>query len=79
MIAPYRDVAPAYRIAEYETATAELATLLGDLQSAGLNTEVRPGYDNSLLVFVQAPRELLGNTVYKSRCALEPRLYHDIN
>jgi anoctamin-10 len=43
--------------------------LCKDLYSAGLNTEVRHGYDQSLLVFVQVPRELLGNTVYKSRYA----------
>lgn len=50
-----------------ETAIQELTTLLKDLHAAGLNTEVRRGYDQSLLVFVQAPRELLGNAVYKSR------------
>ncbi|CAO2647320.1 Nn.00g082420.m01.CDS01 [Neocucurbitaria sp. VM-36] len=53
--------------ADNETAVTEFTTLLKDLQSVWLNTEVRPGYDQSLLVFVQAPRELLGNTVYKSR------------
>ncbi|KAF2626287.1 hypothetical protein BU25DRAFT_422480 [Macroventuria anomochaeta] len=52
---------------EHETAVTEFTELIKDLQSAGLNTEVRHGYDQSLLVFVQVPRELLGNTVYKSR------------
>lgn len=52
-----------------ETASSELATLIKDLHSAGLNTEVRAGYDETLLVFVQAPRDLLGSTVYKSRYA----------
>ncbi|KAH6639056.1 calcium-activated chloride channel-domain-containing protein [Boeremia exigua] len=52
---------------EHETAVTDFTTLIKDLHSAGLNTEVRHGYDQSLLVFVQAPRELLGNTVYKSR------------
>lgn len=52
---------------EHETAVMEFSVLVKDLHSAGLNTEVRHGYDQSLLVFVQAPRELLGNTVYKSR------------
>jgi hypothetical protein len=65
----YRDDTRAHGNPEYDVAVAELKKLLSDLQSAGLNTEVRPGYDQSLLVFVQAPRELLGNTVYKSRCA----------
>ena len=41
--------------------------MLHDLEAAGINTEVRPVYDQTLLVFVQAPRDLLGNTVYKSR------------
>lgn len=50
-----------------ETSVKELTTLLSDLESAGLQTEVRAGYDQTLLVFVKAPRELLGNTVYKSR------------
>ncbi|KAK1976069.1 calcium-activated chloride channel-domain-containing protein [Colletotrichum cereale] len=50
-----------------ETAVRELTTLLSDLESAGLQTEVRAGYDQTLLVFAKAPRELLGNTVYKSR------------
>lgn len=40
---------------------------MDDLESAGLNTEVRPGYEQTLLIFVKAPRELLGNAVYKSR------------
>ncbi|KAJ4993429.1 hypothetical protein SVAN01_00977 [Stagonosporopsis vannaccii] len=52
---------------EHETAITEFTVLIKDLHSAGLNTEVRHGYDQSLLVFVQVPRELLGNTVYKSR------------
>ncbi|KAF1836068.1 hypothetical protein BDW02DRAFT_494478 [Decorospora gaudefroyi] len=50
-----------------DVAIAECQTLLRDIESAGLNTEVRPGYDQSLLVFIQAPRDLLGNAVYKSR------------
>jgi anoctamin-10 len=53
--------------AEAEIATAELSKLIRDLHSAGLNTEVRKGYDQTLLIFVQAPKDLLGNTVYKSR------------
>lgn len=51
-----------------EVATRECKQLLHDLESAGLNTEARSGYDQTLLVFVQAPKDLLGNTVYKSRC-----------
>ncbi|KAK1967038.1 DUF590-domain-containing protein [Colletotrichum sublineola] len=50
-----------------ETAVKELTALLSDLEAAGLQTEVRAGYDQTLLVFAKAPRELLGNTVYKSR------------
>lgn len=33
----------------------------------GLHTEIRAGYGQSILIFVQAPRELLGNRVYRSR------------
>ncbi|KAH6693612.1 calcium-activated chloride channel-domain-containing protein [Plectosphaerella plurivora] len=50
-----------------DTASHELEMLLTDLEAAGLQTEVRAGYDQILLIFVKAPRELLGNTVYKSR------------
>ncbi|GME23094.1 Transmembrane protein 16k [Neofusicoccum parvum] len=52
---------------EFSTAVEEFCTLLSDLESVGLHTEVRAGYDKSLLVFVKAPRELLGNEVYRSR------------
>ncbi|XP_014556665.1 hypothetical protein COCVIDRAFT_99136 [Bipolaris victoriae FI3] len=58
----FSDVAP-----DDDVAIKECQQLLHDLESAGLNTEVRAGYDESLLVFVQVPRDLLGNTVYKSR------------
>lgn len=52
---------------DLETAIQELTTLLDDLRAVGLHTEVRAGYDLSVLVFVQAPRDLLGNAVYRSR------------
>lgn len=52
---------------ETESAIHELEGLLADLHAVGLNTEVRKGYDQTLLVFVHAPRQLLGNAVYKSR------------
>jgi anoctamin-10 len=52
---------------ETESAIHELESLLADLHAVGLNTEVRKGYDQTLLIFVQAPRELLGNVVYKAR------------
>lgn len=45
----------------------EFTVLAKDLFAAGMHTEVRHGYDQSLLIFVQVPRELLGNTVYQSR------------
>lgn len=53
---------------EYEVATKEFSSLLDNLEAAGLHTEVRPGFDQTILVFVQASQQLLGNTVYKSRC-----------
>jgi anoctamin-10 len=55
--------------ADVENATAELSKLIRDLRTAGLNTEVRKGYDQRPIIFVQAPKDLLGNTVYKSRYA----------
>ncbi|KAF2852104.1 DUF590-domain-containing protein [Plenodomus tracheiphilus IPT5] len=56
-----------YSKPDYDVATTECSVLLKHLEAAGLNTEVRSGYYQTLLIFVQAPRELLGNTVYKSR------------
>ncbi|PNY25588.1 Uncharacterized protein TCAP_04471 [Tolypocladium capitatum] len=52
---------------EYEVATKEFNSLLDNLEAAGLHTEVRPGYDQTILVFVHASKQLLGNTVYKFR------------
>lgn len=50
-----------------DEATAELSTLLDDLESVGLHTEVRPGFYQSILILVKAPRDVLGNAVYKER------------
>ncbi|KND86309.1 Uncharacterized protein TOPH_09067 [Tolypocladium ophioglossoides CBS 100239] len=58
---------PSDTCVEYEAATKEFNSLLDNLEAAGLHTEVRPGYDQTILVFVQASKQLLGNTVYKSR------------
>ncbi|KAK7419669.1 hypothetical protein QQZ08_010755 [Neonectria magnoliae] len=52
---------------EPEVAIDEFKSLLEDLDEAGLDTEVRPGYEQSLLVFAKAPQELLGRAVHKSR------------
>ncbi|KAF4449044.1 hypothetical protein F53441_7694 [Fusarium austroafricanum] len=46
-----------------DTAVKEFKTLLADLEEAGLDTEVRAGYEQTLLVFVKAPREALGKLV----------------
>jgi anoctamin-10 len=54
-------------VSDQKTACNELSLLLGDIMSVGLNTEVRAGYDQTLLIFVQTPRDLLGNSVYRSR------------
>ncbi|KAF2739811.1 hypothetical protein EJ04DRAFT_559707 [Polyplosphaeria fusca] len=52
---------------DIDVAINEFSILMKDLEAVGLHTEVRTGYDQTLLVFVQAPRDLLGNTVYRSR------------
>ncbi|KAF5019503.1 hypothetical protein F66182_8510 [Fusarium sp. NRRL 66182] len=52
---------------DHATATKEFKTLLQDLEEAGLDVQVRAGYEQSLLVFTKAPSELLGSLVYKSR------------
>jgi anoctamin-10 len=52
---------------DHHTAAAEFTSLVNDLRSVGLHTEVRSGYDQTILVFIQAPKELLGITVHHSR------------
>ncbi|KAF4962934.1 hypothetical protein FSARC_9007 [Fusarium sarcochroum] len=52
---------------DHDTAIKEFKTLLVDLEEAGLDVEVRAGYEQTLLVFAKAPHERLGNLVYKSR------------
>jgi anoctamin-10 len=52
---------------DHDTAVKEIKTLLQDLEETGLHTEVRAGYEQTLLIFIRAPHELLGNWVYKSR------------
>ncbi|KAF1954251.1 DUF590-domain-containing protein [Byssothecium circinans] len=58
-----------YDFAKVDTdvAIGNLTELLNHLESTGLHTEVRAGHGEQLLVLVQAPRELLGSTVYHSR------------
>ncbi|KAK4082415.1 uncharacterized protein Triagg1_2227 [Trichoderma aggressivum f. europaeum] len=52
---------------DYETATHEFTALLKNLEATGLHVEVRPGYEQTILLFVKAPSALLGNRVYKLR------------
>lgn len=52
---------------DYDAATKEFIKLLQNLEDTGLHVEVRPGYEQSILLFVKAPSELLGNRVYKLR------------
>lgn len=52
---------------DHDTAIKEFKTIVADLEETGFDVEVRAGYEQSLLVFAKAPRELLGNAVYKSR------------
>lgn len=66
-----------YNSLDVDVAIEEFTQLLHDLESAGLHTEVRPGYDESVLIFVQAPRELLGNMVYHSRWVLSLLLFNE--
>jgi hypothetical protein len=54
---------------DYDAASKEFITLLHDLEATGLHVEVRPGYEQTILLFVKAPSELLGNRVYKLRYA----------
>ena len=46
----------------------EFRTLCRDLREVGLQIDVRSGQAQSLLIFAKAPKDLLGITVYQSRC-----------
>lgn len=50
-----------------EQAIEELKSICRDLQSVGLETEVRAGYDKTLLIFVRVPKAILDAEVFKSR------------
>lgn len=64
---------------DHDTAVKEIKTLLQDLEETGLHTEVRAGYEQTLLIFVRAPHELLGNWVYKSRYIIHQIPHQNIN
>lgn len=53
--------------ATQDEAVQKLNTLCADLSGAGLEVEVRPGDDQTLLVFARARKEHLDSTVFKSR------------
>jgi hypothetical protein len=59
---------------DIDVASKEITVLTQDLGSVGLQTEIRPGRDQTLLVFVKAPRNILGRYVYDSRY-LTPSLH----
>lgn len=48
-------------------AKEQFKKLIRALSDVGLQTEVRPGTDQSLLVFVKAQEKYLGKAVYRSR------------
>ncbi|CRG88001.1 putative protein C691,05c [Talaromyces islandicus] len=50
-----------------QSAIEEYRSLIYTLDEVGLRTEVRHGNGSSLLVFVKAPQELVGNWIYMSR------------
>ncbi|KAI0189029.1 calcium-activated chloride channel-domain-containing protein [Astrocystis sublimbata] len=50
-----------------ESAISEFHSICESLESLGLQLEVRAGEDQSLLIFVRSPAELLSNEIYKSR------------
>ncbi|KAH8693654.1 calcium-activated chloride channel-domain-containing protein [Talaromyces proteolyticus] len=50
-----------------ETAIEEYRSLIQTLDAVGLRTEVRHGNGSSLLIFIKAPNDLVGNWIYMSR------------
>lgn len=52
---------------DMEQAMEEVQRLCNDVIEVGLQCEVRAGEDQSLLVFVRAPQELLNSEIHKSR------------
>lgn len=57
-----------------QSAVEEYRSLIHTLDEVGLRTEVRHGNGSTLLVFVKAPRELVGNWIYMSRYATIPHV-----
>ncbi|PNP56289.1 hypothetical protein THARTR1_03814 [Trichoderma harzianum] len=64
---PSRAASVTYNDKYVVTATNEFTALLKNLEDTGLHVEVRPGYEQTILLFVKAPSALLGNRVYKLR------------
>lgn len=56
-------------IKDDQSAVEEYRSLILTLDEVGLRTEVRHGNGSTLLVFVKAPHELVGNWIYMSRYA----------
>ncbi|KAK6004902.1 hypothetical protein QM012_007681 [Aureobasidium pullulans] len=52
---------------EAHHATDEYHTLIRDIETFGLETEVRHGYGTTLIILIRIPRNKLGNEVYRSR------------
>jgi anoctamin-10 len=59
-----------------DEAIVEFTELCSDLTQAGLSFEVRPGDDESLLVFARAPKNLLRAAVYDLRWVSETSCRH---
>lgn len=59
---------------EHEQAIEELKHICRDLHSIGLETEVRAGYDKTLLIFVRVPKPILDAEIFKSRYVASIRL-----
>lgn len=65
--AAYEGSADLISLIESAGAVEEFRTLIKHLEGRGLQTQVRHGYGQSLLVLIRVPRNLLGNEVYRSR------------
>jgi len=54
------------RLADASYAIEEFRTVISALETHGLQSQVQHGFGASLLILVRAPRNLLGNEVYRS-------------
>ena len=60
---------------DLDEAIHDFEELCADLARAGLTYQIRPGEDQSLLIFACAPKPLLRKTIFQSRSVVTHQLH----